>query len=193
MICFLLQLKTKVHFTLLLKGDSSFTLQYQLCWFWYPVKLLMNRVFFSQLEWFLSFVELAHLCAYPVKLYFISIDATYMKMLPIPGIMVLCKRPQCKIFPLATLSCIMYHIILIIYHGKSFSIFFFWDLSILPFTILWFLIVVVIIKFYHCSPLSRQDLVSWKMALEKRQFPEADKKVGTFFFLFCLFCYSVNT
>ncbi|KAI5570010.1 hypothetical protein POPTR_012G142500v4 [Populus trichocarpa] len=27
------------------------------------------------------------------------------------------------------------------------------------------------------SPLSRQDLVSWKMALEKRQFPEADKKM----------------
>ncbi|XP_050221475.1 uncharacterized protein LOC126671730 isoform X2 [Mercurialis annua] len=27
------------------------------------------------------------------------------------------------------------------------------------------------------SPLSRQDLVSWKMALEKRQLPEADKKV----------------
>ncbi|KAH7538032.1 hypothetical protein FEM48_Zijuj03G0156300 [Ziziphus jujuba var. spinosa] len=27
------------------------------------------------------------------------------------------------------------------------------------------------------SPLSRQDLVSWKMALEKRQLPEADRKV----------------
>ncbi|CAN0891739.1 hypothetical protein LINGRAHAP2_LOCUS17144 [Linum grandiflorum] len=27
------------------------------------------------------------------------------------------------------------------------------------------------------SPLSRQDLVSWKMALEKRQLPEADKKI----------------
>ncbi|XP_010550554.1 PREDICTED: uncharacterized protein LOC104821392 isoform X2 [Tarenaya hassleriana] len=27
------------------------------------------------------------------------------------------------------------------------------------------------------SPLSRQDLISWKMALEKRQLPEADKKV----------------
>ncbi|XP_059667094.1 uncharacterized protein LOC132312654 isoform X4 [Cornus florida] len=27
------------------------------------------------------------------------------------------------------------------------------------------------------SPLSRQDLVSWKMALEKRQFPEADGKI----------------
>ncbi|KAJ6889504.1 hypothetical protein NC652_030308 [Populus alba x Populus x berolinensis] len=27
------------------------------------------------------------------------------------------------------------------------------------------------------SPLSRQDLVSWKMALEKRQLPEADKKM----------------
>jgi hypothetical protein len=29
----------------------------------------------------------------------------------------------------------------------------------------------------YCSPLSRQDLVSWKMALEKRHLPEADKKV----------------
>ncbi|KAK9293281.1 hypothetical protein L1049_021273 [Liquidambar formosana] len=27
------------------------------------------------------------------------------------------------------------------------------------------------------SPLSRQDLISWKMALEKRQLPEADKKI----------------
>ncbi|KAA8533715.1 hypothetical protein F0562_031232 [Nyssa sinensis] len=27
------------------------------------------------------------------------------------------------------------------------------------------------------SPLSRQDLVTWKMALEKRQLPEADKKI----------------
>ncbi|KAJ6374986.1 hypothetical protein OIU77_000037 [Salix suchowensis] len=33
-------------------------------------------------------------------------------------------------------------------------------------------------RFYFAaeSPLSRQDLVSWKMALEKRQLPEADKK-----------------
>ncbi|XP_012090241.1 uncharacterized protein LOC105648457 isoform X2 [Jatropha curcas] len=32
--------------------------------------------------------------------------------------------------------------------------------------------------FYFCpeSPLSRQDLVSWKMALEQRQLPEADRK-----------------
>ncbi|KAK6925826.1 hypothetical protein RJ641_007545 [Dillenia turbinata] len=30
--------------------------------------------------------------------------------------------------------------------------------------------------FYPESPLSRQDLVSWKMALEKRQLPEADRK-----------------
>jgi len=109
----------------------------------------MNRVFFSQLEWFLSFVELAHLCAYPLKLYFISIDATYMKMLPIPGIMVLCKRPQCKIFPLATLSCIMYHIILIIYHGKSFSIFFFWDLSVFYLN-MWFNITIYNIMISHC-------------------------------------------
>lgn len=32
-------------------------------------------------------------------------------------------------------------------------------------------------SFLCCSPLSRQDLVSWKMALEKRQLPEANKKV----------------
>ncbi|MFQ6630990.1 hypothetical protein Gotur_009664 [Gossypium turneri] len=31
--------------------------------------------------------------------------------------------------------------------------------------------------FLCSSPLSRQDLVSWKMALEKRQLPEADKKI----------------
>lgn len=31
--------------------------------------------------------------------------------------------------------------------------------------------------FYPECPLSRQDLVSWKMALEKRQLPEADKKI----------------
>ncbi|KAA3455834.1 plectin-like isoform X5 [Gossypium australe] len=31
--------------------------------------------------------------------------------------------------------------------------------------------------FLSSSPLSRQDLVSWKMALEKRQLPEADKKI----------------
>ncbi|KAL2334723.1 hypothetical protein Fmac_015936 [Flemingia macrophylla] len=31
--------------------------------------------------------------------------------------------------------------------------------------------------FYPESPLSRQDLVSWKMALEKRQLPEADRKM----------------
>jgi hypothetical protein len=28
-----------------------------------------------------------------------------------------------------------------------------------------------------CSPLSRQDLVSWKMALDKRQLPEVDRNV----------------
>ncbi|KAF5183330.1 oxidoreductase/transition metal ion-binding protein [Thalictrum thalictroides] len=31
--------------------------------------------------------------------------------------------------------------------------------------------------FFPESPLSRQDLVSWKMALEKRQLPEVDKKI----------------
>ncbi|XVE64238.1 hypothetical protein DITRI_Ditri07aG0085200 [Diplodiscus trichospermus] len=31
--------------------------------------------------------------------------------------------------------------------------------------------------FFPESPLSRQDLVSWKMALDKRQFPEADQKI----------------
>ncbi|XP_007038720.2 PREDICTED: uncharacterized protein LOC18605582 isoform X1 [Theobroma cacao] len=31
--------------------------------------------------------------------------------------------------------------------------------------------------FFPESPLSRQDLVSWKMALEKRQLPEADRKI----------------
>ncbi|XVF53591.1 hypothetical protein PTKIN_Ptkin05aG0110600 [Pterospermum kingtungense] len=31
--------------------------------------------------------------------------------------------------------------------------------------------------FFPESPLSRQDLVSWKMALEKRQLPEADQKI----------------
>ncbi|CAI8593701.1 unnamed protein product [Vicia faba] len=31
--------------------------------------------------------------------------------------------------------------------------------------------------FFPESPLSRQDLVSWKMALEKRQLPEADRKM----------------
>ncbi|KAJ1399224.1 hypothetical protein SESBI_30501 [Sesbania bispinosa] len=31
--------------------------------------------------------------------------------------------------------------------------------------------------FHPESPLSRQDLVSWKMALEKRQLPEADRKL----------------
>lgn len=33
------------------------------------------------------------------------------------------------------------------------------------------------LSFFPESPLSRQDLVTWKMALEKRQLPEADKKV----------------
>lgn len=28
-----------------------------------------------------------------------------------------------------------------------------------------------------CSPVSRQDLVSWKMALDKRQLPEVDRNV----------------
>jgi hypothetical protein len=53
------------------------------------------------------------------------------------------------------------------------------------------LFVIVLIKFCHCSPLSRQDLVSWKMALDKRQLPEADKKVTAFSFLIHLFCYCV--
>ncbi|KAJ6374913.1 hypothetical protein OIU78_030402 [Salix suchowensis] len=39
------------------------------------------------------------------------------------------------------------------------------------------LFVIVLIKFCHCGPLSRQDLVSWKMVLDKRQLPEADKKM----------------
>uniref|UniRef100_A0A7C9ACM0 SLH domain-containing protein n=1 Tax=Opuntia streptacantha TaxID=393608 RepID=A0A7C9ACM0_OPUST len=33
------------------------------------------------------------------------------------------------------------------------------------------------IHFYPDSPLSRQDLLTWKMALEKRQLPEADRKM----------------
>jgi hypothetical protein len=32
-------------------------------------------------------------------------------------------------------------------------------------------------KNLSCSPLSRQDLVSWKMALDRRQLPEVDRNV----------------
>ncbi|KAK7266734.1 hypothetical protein RIF29_19386 [Crotalaria pallida] len=43
----------------------------------------------------------------------------------------------------------------------------------------WATIVISLLSsVHHCSPLSRQDLVSWKMALEKRQLPEAERKVA---------------
>lgn len=39
------------------------------------------------------------------------------------------------------------------------------------------LFVLIKTPYLHCSPVSRQDLVSWKMALDKRQLPEVDRNV----------------
>ena len=41
-----------------------------------------------------------------------------------------------------------------------------------------FIFISLFFYYPYCSPLSRQDLISWKMALEKRQLPEAVRKVA---------------
>ena len=66
------------------------------------------------------------------------------------------------------------------------------------FVLLHLLIVLFLVIFYethflmfvlNSSPLCRQDLVSWKMALEKSRLPEVDKNVNKSFYLNYLMLY----